>query len=81
MNELFNALDYIRAYIDDLFIIGNDNFEDHLNKVKLLLKKFKAVGFKINADKFYFARDNLEYLGFKVTRQGIIPLPDKVHIN
>ena len=25
-----------------------------------------------------FARDNLEYLGFKITRQGIMPLPDKV---
>ena len=23
-------------------------------------------------------RDNLEYLGFKITRQGIIPLQDKV---
>ena len=33
MNELFNGLEYVRAYIDDLLIISNDNFEDHLNKV------------------------------------------------
>ena len=26
----------------------------------------------------FFARNELEYLGFKITRQGIIPLPDKV---
>ena len=25
-----------------------------------------------------FARDNLDYLGFKITTQGIMPLPDKV---
>ena len=34
-NELFNGLEYIRAYIDDLCIISNGNFEDHLNKVKI----------------------------------------------
>ena len=65
MNELFNGLEYVRAYIDDLLIISNGNFEDHLNKVKIVLKKLKAAGFKINAEKSFFARDNLEYLGFK----------------
>ena len=50
MNELFNGLEYIRAYIDDLLIISNGNFEDHLNKVKIVLKKVKAAGFKINAE-------------------------------
>ena len=68
-NELFHDLEYVRAYIDDLIIISNGNFEDHLNKVKIVLKKLKAAGFKINAEKYFFARDNLEYLGFKITRQ------------
>ena len=44
-------------------IISNSNFEDHLNKVKIVLKKLKAAGFKINAEKYFFVRDNLEYLG------------------
>ena len=65
MNELFNGLEYVRVYIDDLFTISNGNFEDHLNKVKIVLKKIKAGGFKINAEKSFYARDNLEYLGFK----------------
>ena len=34
MNELFNGLEYVRTYIDDLLILSNSNFEDHLNKVK-----------------------------------------------
>ena len=29
-------------------------------------------------EKSFFARDNLEYLGFKITTQGIMALPDKV---
>ena len=34
INELFNGLEYVKAYIYDLLIIINGNFEDHLNKVK-----------------------------------------------
>ena len=49
-----------------------------VNKVKIVFKKVKAAGFKINAEKLHFGKDNLEYLGFKITRQGIMPLPDKV---
>ena len=40
--------------------------------LKIVLTKLKAAGFKINAEKSFFARDNLEYLGFKITQQGII---------
>ena len=39
MNEIFNGLDYVRAYIDDLLIISNGNFEDYLNKVKIVFKE------------------------------------------
>ena len=67
-----NCLEYVRAYIDDLLFIRNGNFEDHLNKVKIVLKKLNAAGFKINEEKSFFSKDNLEYLGFKIT------LPDKV---
>ena len=65
MNELFNGLEYERDFNDDLLIINHGNFEDHQNKVKIVLKKLKAASFKINAQKSYFARYNLEYLGFK----------------
>ena len=58
MNELFIGLEYVRAYIDDLIIISNGNFEDHLNIVKMVLKKLKAASVIINAEKSFFAKDN-----------------------
>ena len=70
-NKLFYSNEYVREYIYDLVIISNGNFKDHL-------KKLKVAGFNINAEKSFFARDNLEYLGFKITRKAIMPLPDKV---
>ena len=47
MNELFNGQEYTRAYVDDFLIISNGNFKDHVNKVKMVLKKLEAAGFKI----------------------------------
>ena len=34
INELCNGLEYVGVYIDDLLIISNGNFEDHLNSFK-----------------------------------------------
>ena len=54
MNELFDGLAYVRAYIDDLLIISNGNFEGYVNKTKIVLKKLKAADCKINAEKSFF---------------------------
>ena len=59
MNKLFNGLEYVRAYIDDILIISNGNFKDHLNKIKIVLNNLKA-------EISFFARDNLKFLGFKI---------------
>ena len=48
------------------------------NTLDKLLNKLKSATFKVNAEKSFFARNKLEYLGFKITRQNIMPLPDKV---
>ena len=34
MNERFDGLKFIRAYIYNLLIISNDNFEDNLTQLK-----------------------------------------------
>ena len=54
MIELCYGLEYVRVFIDDLLIISNDNFEDHPNKVKIVLKILISAGFKINAEKLFF---------------------------
>ena len=68
MIELFNGLKYVRTYIE----------ENHIFQLNKVLSKFNQNNFKISAEKSYFARNELEYLGFRITRQGIMPLPDKV---
>ena len=78
MNELFNGLDFVIMYIDDLLLISNKCFNDHIMKLDNVLSRLESAGFIVNAEKSFFARNVLEYLGFKVTKQCIMPSPDKV---
>ena len=47
MNELFNGLDFVRTYIDDLLIISNKSLDDHIKNLDKILNKLKSVGFKM----------------------------------
>ena len=78
MNELFPGLETFLAYIDDLLIITNESFENHLLEVDTVLTRLQKVGLKVNINKSFFARHELEYLGYWITREGIKPLTKKV---
>ena len=75
---MLNDLEYVKTYIDDLLIISNKSFEHLINKLDIVLSKLNQKGFKVNAEKSFFARNELEYLGFRTTGQGIMPLQDNV---
>ncbi len=38
MLELMGALEYVRAYLDDLFCISKLSLEDHLEKLEEILR-------------------------------------------
>ena len=78
MSELMEGLEFVRTYIDDLLVITKESFEDHLEKLDLVLQRLEDAGLKVNGNKSFFARTELEYLGYWITRDGIKPLPDKV---
>jgi transposase InsO family protein len=78
MAEILGDLDFCRVYIDDILIISNGTFEDHMQKLEIVLKRLEERGFRANIRKCFFARDELEYLGYWLTRQGIQPQPKKV---
>jgi hypothetical protein len=79
MSSLMADLEFVRAYIDDLLIITKNSFQDHLEKLTQVLMRLKAAGLKVNANKSFFAREQLEYLGYWITREeGIQPSLTKV---
>ena len=49
-----------------------------MEKVRKVLTRLKGTGLKVNLKKSFFAKGELEYLGYWITRQGIKPLEKKV---
>lgn len=78
MSILMADLEYVRAYIDDLLILTRGSLIDHLQKLHTVLTRLEKAGLKINAKKCFFAQEQLEYLGYWITRQGIQPSQKKV---
>ena len=78
MSELMDGLNFARAYIDDLLIITQGDFKEHLNHLDSALTRLKDAGLKICAAKSKLGRHELEYLGYFITRDGIKPLNKKV---
>jgi hypothetical protein len=54
MMDLMEALEYVRAYIDDLLVITRGTLEDHLEKLTEVLRRLSKAGLKVNANKSFF---------------------------
>jgi len=75
--DLMEALEYVRAYIDNLLVITRGTLEDHLDKLGEVLRRLREAGLKVNAAKSFFCTHEIEYLGYILTRGGIKPQPKK----
>ena len=73
---MMEALEYVRTYIDDLLVITRGTLEDHLEKLREVLRRLREAGLKVNTAIFLYPR--VEYLGYILTREGIKPQPIKV---
>jgi len=48
------ALEYVRAYIDDLLVITRGTLEDHVEKLREVLRRLRGAGLTISAVKSFF---------------------------
>ena len=78
MSDLMQGLEYVRAYIDDILCLTSGDYDDHLSKLREVLVRLRDAGLKVNIKKSFFAKAELEYLGYWITRSGISPLTKKV---
>jgi hypothetical protein len=61
-----------------LLILTNNSFKDHLFKLEISLARLLTTGMRVNISKSKFFVDQIEYLGYWITRQGIQPIRNKV---
>jgi len=78
MSELMLGLEFVKVYIDDLLTLTKGDLDDHLRCLGKVLDRISLAGLKVNAKKSFFAKGELEYLGYWITRKGISPVLSKI---
>jgi hypothetical protein len=78
MSSLMGDLEYVRTYIDDLLITTTSDWQDHLHHPDIVFRRQKGAGLKVNAKKSFIGKDELEYLGYRITRTGIQSISKKM---
>jgi hypothetical protein len=72
MEQVLRGLQNILFYIDDV-LIHTDTHERHLEALEQVLMRLHRHHLKINLDKCLFGNQQVSYLGFTLTPQGIKP--------
>jgi hypothetical protein len=66
------------SYLDDLLTLTNSSFKDHLLKLEMVLARLSTAGTRVKILKSKFFAEQIEYLEYWITRQGIQPIRNKV---
>lgn len=79
MTIAMSGLNYKKAfiYLDDCVIFGK-SIEDHNKNLISVLERFRKVNLKLNPMKCDFLRNEIIYLGHKITSNGILPDDSKI---
>ena len=68
---------YAMVYLNDVTTYSR-TFEEHLQHLEEIFKRIEKAGLKINPDKCHFEAQSLQFLGHIITKDGILPDPDKI---
>lgn len=77
MNSVVADLPFCTVYIDDI-LIYSDSPDEHYNHLKLLFQQLDKFGLTINLDKCSFCVTELDFLGYRITNNGITPTEQRV---
>jgi hypothetical protein len=77
LSKIWNML-RLKFYLDDLLILTNNSFKYHILKLEMVLARLSTAGMRVNISKSKFFAEQIEYLGYWITRQVIQPTRNKV---
>ena len=77
MDTVCQGLEFAFVYIDDILVASKDAVT-HKQHLRLLFQRLQEHGLVVNVAKCQFGRSSLDFLGHRITRTGITPLPEKV---
>ncbi|KAL2088289.1 hypothetical protein ACEWY4_015188 [Coilia grayii] len=64
-------------YLDDI-VIFSSSFQQHLQRLELVLSRLKEHNLKLKLSKCHFFKDEVQYLGHVISSRGVATDPDKI---
>ena len=58
MSMLFDGLEFVQTYINDLLVLTKGIFDNHLEKLERVLCRLQKAGLKVNGNKSFFEKTN-----------------------
>ena len=68
------------VYLDDILITGQSE-ADHLRTLQDILGRLEAARMRLKAAKCLFMQKEVEYLGHRITSEGIHPAAEKLGLS
>lgn len=69
----------IQLYVDDMLVL-TETLEEHMIILRKLFQKFKEYNITVNFGKSEFFKQKLNYVGFVLTPEGVMPQPEKIDL-
>ncbi len=76
MEYVFRGLAFTVTYLDDV-LVGSRTFDSHLRDLEQCFVRLRCYNLKLGLKKCVFARNSLDYLGYKISAKGIQPGGEK----
>ena len=77
MDNFVKGIPYTATYLDDILVTGRTD-DKHVANLDTVLQHIYDSGLRLRADKCQFMVPEVSYLGFKMDKNGLHPLPDKI---
>lgn len=65
------------SFLDDITVTGNSK-EEHLKSLKEVFTRLENAGLRLNEKKCSFFQDEILYLGFKISKEGLSKTDERI---
>lgn len=77
METLLAGIDGVSVWLDDICITGPDR-NSHITRLTEVLGRLSDAGLRLQKDKCQFFKQSVLYLGFVISKTGLMTSPEKV---